>query len=896
MVKAVQGIGRGRGRRLALVVLAATVCGLTHPARAFECRAEVDRTSVPAGQVLVLTVTAEGDLGWSADFSLPALPGVRVANGGTNQSMTVVNGRSQAAITRIYYLTPTAQGGLTIGPVTITAEQASCRTDPIAVTVTEPQPDDAGVPPADSGNRLPRGGAPGNRADGGSGSGSPGEIFVTLQADRTDAFVGQQIILTFSYWRRVQPWNNPTFTPPRTEGFWREDLGTERNFRQVLQGHSYNVTQIRYALFPTRSGDFRIEPAELVFAEDVFDRFFGSRRQRSGPRTLRTDPVLIRVKELPQPRPAGFSGLVAESLELEARADRDTVPRGEPVVVAVNLKADGFMKGFAGLTVSGPAGVRVHDAAENFQTSIEDGRLYGRISLEKVAVPSRAEPLVMAPVSVIWFDCRAKAYRTARADLPTITVLSSDRPSAGQESSGFLRSEISRLGEDLAFIRPVPDHLATRTGLFTGSLAWWVLLIAPLGLLAGWRWYLASQAAQRRDPAGRRRRRALAAALGELDELARGRDSRSSHAGIARAVCRFVADCTDRPLASVDAVAVADFARDKGQAAAGLRLQEILAECDVARFGGPGSDAGQELLPEIRQLLVSLHGVRPGPAAGSAKTGPAVAGCLGLLLLAGAGGVSGDCAQAQTGPGMDPVRLMAEGNQAYTQGDLDLALQRYRQAGDLGVNDASLHFNLGNTYARSGQLGQAVACYLRAKALDPADKDIASNLAWVRRHIRDLELNQEPLPLFIAQAAGVMAALRVDQWGVILILAVWLTAALVGWSLYRGDFGVRLRRVVLIAVGSILVLAAVTGWRWYQDEARDLGVVVIPAAAVRSGPAESFPVLFEVHDGLAVEIKEYRDSWVRVGLGGEWVGWLPAPSIVAVWGQPGGAAAGLQGR
>jgi tetratricopeptide (TPR) repeat protein len=267
-----------------------------------------------------------------------------------------------------------------------------------------------------------------------------------------------------------------------------------------------------------------------------------------------------------------------------------------------------------------------------------------------------------------------------------------------------------------------------------------------------------------------------------------------------------------------------------------------------------------------------------------------------VLLVAGLSGVLGARVQAQTGPGTDPVRLMAEGNQAYTQGDLDLALQSYLQAADLGVNDAGLHFNLGNTYARSGQLGQAVACYLRAKVLDPGDKDIASNLAWVRRHIRDLELNQEPLPLFVAQAAGVMAALSVNQWGVILALGVWLTSGLVGWALYRGEFGVRLRRVVLVAMGTIVVLAAVTGWRWYQDEARDLGVVVDSAAAVRSGPAESFPVLFEVHDGLTVDIKEYRENWVRVGLGGEWVGWLPAASVVAVRGDSAGISAGFQGR
>jgi tetratricopeptide (TPR) repeat protein len=237
-------------------------------------------------------------------------------------------------------------------------------------------------------------------------------------------------------------------------------------------------------------------------------------------------------------------------------------------------------------------------------------------------------------------------------------------------------------------------------------------------------------------------------------------------------------------------------------------------------------------------------------------------------------------------PGADPVRLLAEGNQAYTEGDLERALQLYLQARQLGVNDAVLHFNLGNTYARRGELGQAVASYLRARRLAPRDGDIKANLAWVRQHIKDLELTDQRLPLFIAQAADVIGALTLDQWGVVLLLLVWVTGGLIAWGWYREGFGNRLRRSLLLSAAGLLVVATVTIGRWYYEEVRNQAVVTVEMAEVKSGPAENFPVLFQVHDGLTVNIEGEREGWVRIGLGGEWVGWLPAHSVTPVRLEP----------
>ncbi len=849
----------------------------------FSCTAEVNRTTVPRGGNVVLTVSAEGDVGWSADFILPDLPGVRVQSGGTNQSMSVINGKARTSVSRTWYLTVETGRDFTIAPVTVTSSGGECRTQPIRVTVTAPVPPKQ-IPPTDTGNRVP---APAGGFAGatGSQSGQPGDdIFLTLDADHEEAWAGQQIILTFRYWRRIQPWNNPSYKAPRTEGFWREDLGAEKNFRKVVKGRAYNVTEIRYALFPTRSGDLVVEPAELSFPEGVFDRFFNSRRSRRGPNVLRTRSLVVKIRDLPSPRPQGFSGIVASRLSLQANVDRESVPRGEALGLKVILVADGFLKGFSGLNIPAPDGARMHDAAESFQSRPTHDRMSGVINVEKVLIPGQEGVMTIPPLELSWFDSGRGEYRVARTPPREIQVTPSDLPRIGDDSSGFLRNEISRLSDDLAFIHQVPARLGRRAGPWLGSPGWWIVFLLPALLLVLLRLYLRRLSADRRNPAARRLRLSMLTARAALTKVSGQVDTPERMAGLARSIAGFVADCTDQPPAAVGAVEVMNYCEESGLPESGRRLAQVLEECDSARYGGGRIAGDARLVSEVETLLKGLDDARKNRAKTTGATSGPVLGLLSVVLLLALTTPTVIAKESDPGsrPGADPVRLVAEGNQAYTEGQMDRALELYLQAQTQGVNDAVLHFNLGNTFARRGELGQAVASYLRARRLAPRDRDIQTNLAWVRQHIRDLELTDHKLPLFIAQAAGVISALTLDQWGFVLLLSIWFTAALIAWGWYREDIGIQLRRVLLASVACLLVVATVTAGRWYHEEVRNEAVVIVEMAEVKSGPAKTFPVLFQVHDGLTVNIEGVREGWVRVGLGGEWVGWLPSGSVVSV--------------
>lgn len=816
----------------------------------FTCQAEVDRRAVTPGGQIVLTLHARGDLGQQPRHQPPRIEGVEVVPGGTSQSFQLVNGRSEHSIDVTYYLVVRRDDDFQIPSLAFTANGQTCRTEPISITVS------AGArPPAAA--RV-------DAADPGGRAGRPGDAyFITLTVDRDEVWVNQQMLLSFRFYHRRSAWDRPDYSAPRTEGFWRVDL-PERRFRESADGHVYDVIEVRYALFPTRTGDLVIESARLEVPSDPFQRFLG--RRSRGPVQLVTEPLVIKVKDLPTPRPATFSGIVADRLALSASLDRQEVPRGEPVGLTLEVTADGFLKSFAGVTVPTVDGARLHDAAERLQEDTSGPRYQATFTEEKAVVPTQEGSLDLGPLELTYFDTGQGRYLTEVAPLATLTVLPSDLPVLGDDRSGFRRTEIARLGNELAFIRPVTGSVGGPRVLPVGQATWWLLLLAPWLALGVFHWLLARRAAERRDPAGVRRRQALATALQRLDAAA----AESDPDQLARAILGFVADRQGRSLAGLTPADVASWARQHGHEAAGTRLQHVLEICDGARFGGQGAIEVRALAQEVRSLLSALVGGRR-----SRRGGPAV-GSLLLVIVCLAP------LAALAAPGPDPVRLMAEGNQAYTEGDLEVALDRYVAARDLGADSASLHYNLGNTHARRGELGRAIASYLRAERRAPRDADIRRNLAWVRQHTRDLELIGDGLPPVIAQLDRLAHGLSVREWGWLLLLLSWVASGTLAWSASRGGLEPTVRRLLIALLLLSVSTAAVTATRWYEEHGRQTAVVVVEEVEVRSGPAESFPVVFRIHDGLTLVVRGERQGWNRVGLGGDWVGWVPAGTLEAV--------------
>jgi hypothetical protein len=574
------------GRRWLPIFLGLLVFAV--PARAaVEVGASLDRERVPVGEQVVLTVTVTGEARQVNPPDLPDLPDFRVFGGGQSQRFSFVNGRASAQHSFTYYLQPQREGEFTIDPIEIRADGQVVRTPELRLEVVA-----AGTPP--SSGSAPRS-APSDDSD--------RDAFVTMSVDRDSVVVGEQVVLTFGFYRatRMSAFESPEYTPPRTEGFWREDLPPERHTTRVIRSRRYQVTEIQYALFPTRAGDLTIGEAIVRLPEDTFGSFFRrDRRQRQGPRILRADPITVHVDPLPEPAPDDFTGTVARDLTLDATVDRRALDEGEAVTLSLRLAGSGNLPGAAVPSLDDLEEFRVHDAGGGADSRPQGGRLQGTRLVESLLVPRTAGRVVIPSIEYTYFDTAQRGYVTLATEPIALEVRAVEGGSGGVFVGGR-KSEIELLARDILHIAPIGSTLSP----WAGPLPHRAVFYAALGVPA-LAWALSAHFARRRrellsDPRRVRARRALERARQAL------RTPEADEHAVVRAVHGWAADRFDRAASGLTHDAVVDLATRHGaDETAVAELRSLLDRCDAARYA-PSGGGTADLVERAHELLGRLE-------------------------------------------------------------------------------------------------------------------------------------------------------------------------------------------------------------------------------------------------------------------------------------------------
>jgi hypothetical protein len=846
-------------------------------AGAVSFKAHLEPETVISGGTSILVVELSAETSSLPDLHLADLKDANVSFGGTSQQFYMAGGAMSVSKTWRWRITPLSNRDVEIPALKVTFGGSTYQTQPLTLGVTA----SARQPVVGTGNRTSRpDGSTDQTATDMPGPGDP--HFATLKLDRSSAYVGEQVVMVFRFYQsvRAQGFDRPQYSPPRTEGFWREQIGEPQTFREARNGVTYQVTEIRYALIPTRPGALIVEPARVVIPADPFAGFFsrGRRGQPSGPKELWTTHQPLEVLDLPSPRPAGFSGLVSRQVDMTVTLDRDSVPKGEAVSAVLEIHADGSLKSTAPPTWILPDEFQVHNVGDQVHTRQVRGRLQGAYRDERIVQPLEEGHWILPAVTLSYFDTRSRAYKTLQSKRIELTATPSNFVVADGGSSNR-HAAVARLGDDLVFVQSPQGKLRSREGVITATAPWWFALCLPLALLGIWRLILARGDAERLDPARRRRREALSNAQTSLRSAEQHSADSDALGEIETIIRRYVADREGRPLASIGHNEMMAYATGRLDPEQIKRMKHILDTCASSRYGQQSvSDQQDGIAPEVEQLMKDLNRAR--------STGQGISMGVGLLLLSV---VSVQMTMAQTSAQQsDPVRLIAEGNSAYTSGNLDLALERYFGAARLST-DPLIQFNLGNTYARRGEWGLAVLNYRRAQRLAPRDQDIKSNLSRVIAQTGDRALLDQENSAVSSFIIGLQAAFTLDEWGSLLLVLIWVAGCLVAFVWWRGISTFWHRRVLLGIVAAIVMTACITALRWH-DEMHVDHAVVVHDSILRSGPDESFPEVFSASEGLEVRIVDNRGQWQQVSLGGDWQGWIPSMDLQSIreksWAQP----------
>jgi tetratricopeptide (TPR) repeat protein len=221
--------------------------------------------------------------------------------------------------------------------------------------------------------------------------------------------------------------------------------------------------------------------------------------------------------------------------------------------------------------------------------------------------------------------------------------------------------------------------------------------------------------------------------------------------------------------------------------------------------------------------------------------------------------------------------LLDRGLASYEKGDYADAVAAFEKVLSEGVDDAVVHYDLGNAYFKSGKLGLAIYHYRRAHALAPRDDDVIANLDYARFLALDRIEGEDTRT--DRRVEGWLDRITPDEaFRVAMLFWILAGAAAVAWQWTpRGGAAWRRAASTLLAMW---VLAFVGAWAVERRAAAvSEAVVIADTADVRNGPGATFATAFVLHEGAEAVVEGERGGWVEISLPGELRGWIQAGSI-----------------
>lgn len=218
--------------------------------------------------------------------------------------------------------------------------------------------------------------------------------------------------------------------------------------------------------------------------------------------------------------------------------------------------------------------------------------------------------------------------------------------------------------------------------------------------------------------------------------------------------------------------------------------------------------------------------------------------------------------------------------EAYRKGDYETAINTYEQLLAKGSQSADLHYNLGNAYYRSKDLGKAILHLEKAVLLNPRDKDFQHNLRVVKQNLPD---QFETIPPFFIQRwwDQLQAFLSPTGWGIVGLLLLWGgIAGLILWL--RAESRSRRKQGFMAGIAALIlcILPFAIGFSTIKEiNNTQRAVILVAETNLKSAPDEISEAILQLHAGVSLTILDEIGDWKKIRLSNGEEGWVKTNTL-----------------
>lgn len=556
--------------------------------------ASVDKNTAALDDVVQYTITISGQgINNASVPKAPGFSGLKVVSRSQSSNISIINGQVSTACLYTYILQPVKEGAADIGEASVTIGKNTYKSQPISITITKP----TGEPKQSSSRHSRWAVSPSGIWDElkdsfGEARNSPHSaesitdpILAATTLSRYTCYVNQMVILTFTFYRRVNLMESPGYTPPSTIGFWSMELPSSKDEKyETIKGVRYLTQRLKTALFPTQSGELTISPATVIARLDPF----------SAPITITTKPIKIKV--LPLPEHERYKTPAVGRFTISATVDKKEIERGKPFTLKVKIKGDGNIN-----TIPEPL-IRLDDNFKKLSCNATNNIIKGFDSVsgsktfEYVIMPVREGSGNVGPANLAYFDPSIGKYIELSSKPSKIKVLSSNIPLPEEKTEkGTQSSEKPVVRIDKGIILKLLMAILI------------IILLGIIGFLIKWaiskyRKYLHS------DPIKMRQGLAMKKARGGLNKakaLLKDGRLKESVAMVFDAVVHYLGDRYNFTSTGITHDQLKDILTQQGIAPDVMQgIDNFILECDFIRFTPSSLDKGK--VDEIIKIAQGL--------------------------------------------------------------------------------------------------------------------------------------------------------------------------------------------------------------------------------------------------------------------------------------------------
>ena len=245
-------------------------------------------------------------------------------------------------------------------------------------------------------------------------------IYSETLLDHTEVYVNQQVILTQRLYTSINL-RDFSLSELKVENAIVHRL-SDTTYQKVLNGRSYLVLEVTYAIFPKGVGFVDIPRLRFGAYEVDTSRQFGIFNNRGNQVIRDTESKQIKVLSKPSRR-TDRGWMPSKSVEVKQRwsGDLNKVTIGEPITQTITIIAEGLTpEQITPLKFTESTKYRTYPDQPQLSQSLSNSGIISQRVESRAIVPSESGKIILPAINLKWWDIETQKEQTA--ELPSLTL------------------------------------------------------------------------------------------------------------------------------------------------------------------------------------------------------------------------------------------------------------------------------------------------------------------------------------------------------------------------------------------------------------------------------------------------------------------------------------------